>query len=89
MLDPEEGGNFQAGSNGTGAFDLVEHKVRRTATFKARKDYWGAGPYLDTLTFVDVGDDTAAAVAAIASGQVDGLYLAYADQLPTLGRTSD
>ncbi len=84
MLDPEEGGNFQVGSNGTGPFDLVEYDIRRTAAFTARKDYWGTGPYLDTLRFIDVGDDTGAAAAAIASGQVDGLYLAFADQLKTL-----
>jgi peptide/nickel transport system substrate-binding protein len=77
MLDPEEGGNFKVGSNGTGPFELVELERRRRAVLKARRDYWGTGPYLDTLRFLDIGDEPAAAVGAVSSGQVDGLYLAY------------
>ncbi|MEA2780113.1 MAG: peptide/nickel transport system substrate-binding protein [Rhodospirillaceae bacterium] len=84
MLDPEEGGKFQVGSNGTGPFELVELERRKRAVFKARKDYWGTGPYLDTLRFLDVGDDPAAVVGAISSGQVDGMYLAYDVQLKAL-----
>jgi peptide/nickel transport system substrate-binding protein len=84
MLDPEEGGNFDVGSNGTGPFELVELTRRRRAVLKARKDYWGTGPYLDILRFLDVGDDPAAAVGAVSSGQVDGLYLAFDVQLKAL-----
>jgi peptide/nickel transport system substrate-binding protein len=72
MLDPEEGGLFQPGSNGTGPFDLVEHRVDVRAVFKARGDYWGEGPYIDAVEYVDLGDDPATSVAALASRQVDG-----------------
>lgn len=74
MLDPEEGGVFQAGSNGTGPFELVELEVQRKAVFKKVENYWGEPAHVDTFEFVDLGDDTAAALGALASGQVDGLF---------------
>lgn len=74
MLDPEEGGTFKPGSNGTGAFELVDITVGQSAKFKARKDYWGEGPYLDSLEFIDMGDSTATAFPAMASKQIDGLF---------------
>ena len=74
MLDPEEGGVLKVGSNGTGPFDLVTLEVGKKAVLKARKSYWGAHPaYLDTLEFIDLGDDPSAALAALASKQVHGL----------------
>jgi peptide/nickel transport system substrate-binding protein len=74
MLYPEDNGAFKAGLQGTGAFDLVEYEVNRKATLRARKDYWGGAPHLDTLEFIDLGNETAPIVAALASKQVDGLY---------------
>lgn len=74
ILDPEEGGTFGAGSNGTGAFEMTEYKVGEKATLKARKDYWGDGPYVDELHFIDLGDDPAAQISALASKQIHGLY---------------
>jgi peptide/nickel transport system substrate-binding protein len=68
ILDPEEGGQFKAGSNGTGPFELVEHDIGRKSVFRARTDYWGEGPYLDTLEFVDLGGDPAADLTALTSG---------------------
>ena len=53
MLDPAENGNFGVGSNGTGPFELVAHAIDKSATLKARKDYWGSAPNIDTLEFVD------------------------------------
>lgn len=73
ILDPEEDGVFGVGSNGTGPFELVELEVAVKAVLRARKDYWGEGPYLDELTFINLGEDPASALAAIASRQVDGL----------------
>jgi peptide/nickel transport system substrate-binding protein len=84
ILDPSENGEFKVGSNGTGAFTLVENEVGRRQVLKARKDYWGGGPYLDQLEFIDLGDDPAAAVSALASKQVDGLYAADIVQLDAL-----
>jgi len=74
ILDPEEGGRFGAGSNGTGPFELTEHIVGEHALLTARDDYWGEGPYVDTLRFVDLGDEASAWMAALKSDQVDGLY---------------
>lgn len=74
IIDPEEGGTFGAGSNGTGAFEMTEYKVGEIAVLKARKDYWGEGPYVDELRFIDLGDDPAAQISALASKQIHGLY---------------
>ncbi len=83
--DPAENGEFKVGSNGTGAFTLVESEVGRRQVLKARKEpYWGGGPYLDQIEFIDLGDDPAAAVSALASKQVDGLYAADIVQLDAL-----
>ncbi len=84
ILDPEEGGNFGPGSNGTGPFELVEHEVGVRSLFKARKDYWGDGPHVDELLFVDFGDDPSAYIGGMASRQVDGMYAADTGQLDAL-----
>ncbi|HYB44344.1 MAG TPA: ABC transporter substrate-binding protein, partial [Candidatus Methylomirabilis sp.] len=85
ILDPAENGEFKVGSNGTGAFTLVENEVGRRQVLKAHKPgYWGGGPNLDQLEFIDLGDDPAAAVSALASRQVDGLYGADIVQLDAL-----
>jgi peptide/nickel transport system substrate-binding protein len=84
IVDPAENGEFKVGSNGTGAFTLVESEVGRRQVLKARKDYWGGGPQLDEIHFIDLGDDPAAAVSALASRQVDGLYAADITQLDAL-----
>ncbi len=90
IVDPADGGHFGAGSNGTGAFDLVDVTVGEIAVLKPRSDYWGDGPYVDELRFIDLGDEESARVAALASGQVDGVYeikinaLETAKNLPNL-----
>lgn len=86
MLDPEEGGKFGAGSNGTGPFELVEHQIGIKSVLKARSDYWGEGPYLDSLEFLDLGDDMSAYMAALASKQVDGLASADVSQIDVLNK---
>ena len=72
IIDPEEGGKFGVGSNGTGAFNLVEHEIGKLSVLEARNDYWGEGPYIDRLEFHDLGDDSSAALGALASKQVHG-----------------
>jgi len=85
ILDPAENGEFKVGSNGTGAFQLVANEVGRKQVLKARKEgYWGGGPHLDQLEFIDLGDDPAASVSALGSKQVDGLYGADIVQLEAL-----
>jgi peptide/nickel transport system substrate-binding protein len=48
---------------------------------KARNDYWREGPYLDTLEFVDLGDDPTAEIDALASKRLDGIDIADIIQL--------
>ncbi len=84
ILDPAEKGIFGPGSNGTGAFELTTLDVGKKAVITARKDYWGDGPYLDTVEFLDLGDNASANLAALASKQVQGLYEATITILGTL-----
>ncbi len=81
IIDPEEGGKFGVGSNGTEAFELVEHRVGEKSVLRARSEYWGDGPHLDELTFIDLGDDPSAAIGALASRQVHGIYQGDISQL--------
>ena len=84
MLDPAEGGVFQPGSNGTGAFELTEVEVGVHAKVRARSEYWGDGPYLDEVHFIDLGDDPSAGIGALASQQVHGWYHVDVTTLPVL-----
>lgn len=81
ILDPAENGAFGPGANGTGPFEMVEYTVGKGAKYKARTDYWGTGPFLDTFEYVDLGDNAGAGIAAMASKQVDGLSEADAVQI--------
>jgi peptide/nickel transport system substrate-binding protein len=74
ILDPEDGGRFGAGASGTGPFRLSELVVGEKAVLTARPDYWGGAPYLDSVEFYDLGDESSAWLAALRSDQVDGLY---------------
>ena len=74
ILDPSEDGVFGVGSNGYGAFNLVQHDVGEISVLQARDSYWGEGPYVDTVEFHDLGDDPSAAIGALASKQVHGMY---------------
>jgi peptide/nickel transport system substrate-binding protein len=84
ILDPAEDGKFAIGSNGTGAFELVEYEAGRKAVLKARTEHWHTVPSLDQLQFIDLGDDASAVVSALASKQVDGAYEVDLTQKPAL-----
>jgi peptide/nickel transport system substrate-binding protein len=75
---------------GTGAYTLVEYIEGTRAVCKRRKDYWRKGadgkslPYLDQVMYISMDKD--ASIAALQSGQVDGIskarpadYLAVKD----------
>jgi peptide/nickel transport system substrate-binding protein len=74
MLDPAENGAFKVGMNGTGPFEIVAYNVGQNAVVRRNKNYWGKPANLDEVEFIDLGTDSGALIAAIASGQVDGLY---------------
>ncbi|MEX1109298.1 MAG: ABC transporter substrate-binding protein [Dongiaceae bacterium] len=84
MLHPSENGVFGVGSIGTGAFSLTELEVGKKAVLRRRDGYWGNPVKLDAVEFIDHGDDAAAAVQAIASQQVDGMYEAQTTQYAAL-----
>ena len=79
ILDPEEGGRFGPGSNGTGPYPLVEQQVGEKAVLARRGGWWGGETFLDEVVYVDLGDDPSATVGALASRQVHGQYSADAD----------
>lgn len=65
---------------GTGPFLMEEYVETERAVFKRREDYYRMGadgqplPYLDTLVYLDLGEDDAARIAALQSGQVDNIF---------------
>jgi len=84
MLDPEENGAFGIGANGTGPFEMAEFEVSKRAVYRKWPGYWGTPANLDVVEFIDFGDDPNAAIAALASRQVDGLYQVAQDLLPAV-----
>ena len=88
----EEGGNFVENPVGTGPFLLEEFSVGQRAVYRRRnpEEYWGPAVHLDGLEFIDHGDDPAATLAALASGQVDLLYRLFSiDQVPAVNERED
>jgi peptide/nickel transport system substrate-binding protein len=85
IMDPAENGEFKVGSNGTGAFEMVELEVGKRAVFTARKSgHWGGGASIDRFEIIDLGEDPAAQVAALASKQVDMIYQGAIATLPAV-----
>jgi peptide/nickel transport system substrate-binding protein len=83
------GGNLSKVPVGTGPFELKEFSVGRKAVLARREGYWGGDVYLDGITYIDHGDDPAAGIAALASGQVDMVHEAFVDQTDILQRIAD
>lgn len=84
MLYPEDDGLFGPGRPGTGAFTLAEIEPGRRAVLEARPDYWGEGPWLDRVEFIDLGGSEQAVANALASRQVDGAFQILPDFFPML-----
>ncbi len=83
MLDPEEGGRFGVGSNGTGAYTLVEHSIGEFALLeRVAGEYFGGGGRLDRVELHDFGENENAYVGALIGDQIDGVYEISADQAP-------
>jgi len=79
IVDPADGGKFGVGSNGTEGF--VECEVGHKAILEARKEYYGSGPHVDELHYIDLGDNAAAVAAAMSSKQVHGIFEGNVEQL--------
>ncbi len=78
-----DGANLIANPIGTGPFELKEHGVGERAVLTKRdpSQYWGDEVYLDGITYIDHGDDPAAGLSALASGQVDLLNKLNVEQV--------
>jgi peptide/nickel transport system substrate-binding protein len=85
IMDPEEGGEFKVGSNGTGAFELVELEVNKRAVMvNTKKPHWGGGAHIDRFEVIDNGEDPATQIASLASKQVDMSYQGNIASLATV-----
>ena len=84
ILHPSENGVFGVGAIGTGAYSMTEYQVGRKVVLKRRDDYWGNPAAIETIEFIDHGDDAATEVAALSSGQVHGLYEGSTQQYAAL-----
>jgi peptide/nickel transport system substrate-binding protein len=82
----EDGANLMKNPIGTGAFKLKQFAVGEKAVLDKRRDspYWGGDIYLDRITYIDHGDDPAAEIGALASGQVDANYQSSVEQVDTI-----
>src|SRR3546814_458354 len=71
----KDGGDFSKNPIGTGAFELTEFVVGERCTLRRRSEpYWGGEVHPDALRVIATGEYDAAAIAALASGQVDSIY---------------
>ncbi len=77
----EMGANLSKNPIGTGPFSLKEFTVGQKIVLAKRAGYWGDEPLLDSITYIDHGDDPAAGLSALASGQVDMIHEAFVEQL--------
>lgn len=84
MLYPGDNGVFGPGAQGTGAFTLTDFEAGKLARVRAVKNYWGEGPQLEAIEFIDLGDDVSAGISALASRQVHGLVDTDPMQYPAL-----
>jgi peptide/nickel transport system substrate-binding protein len=87
----KDGGDFSKNPIGTGPYELAEFNVGERCTLRRRSDpYWGGEVYLDEIRYIDTGEDDSAAIAALASGQVDAIYrlgiptLEIAERIPNV-----
>jgi peptide/nickel transport system substrate-binding protein len=71
--------NLKPGVGGTGPFKLDSLDVKTSAKYSRNTEWWGGTTPLDTVEFIFI-EDTAAQVAAVASGEADGCTTITADQ---------
>ncbi len=77
--------NLSKNPIGTGAFRLEEFSVGEKAVLVKDRDWWAGDFHIDQMTLLDLGNDSGAGVAAMASNQVDMLYQMGIDQLDVMG----
>lgn len=84
----DDGADLMKNPIGTGAFTVKHFAVGVKAVLDKRRDapYWGGDVHLDRITYIDHGDDPAAEIGALASGQVDANYQSSVEQVDTIRR---
>jgi peptide/nickel transport system substrate-binding protein len=82
----KDGGDLSKNPVGTGPFELREFSVGQKAVLVKRdsKAYWGDEVYLDGITYIDTGDEYSAAIAALASNQVDMVHQTAVEQIDVI-----
>lgn len=82
----KNGANLAKSPVGTGPYTLVDYKVGEKATYRRRTDapWWGGDVYLEGIQYIDHGDDPAARIAALASGQVEAVHEISIEQVDTV-----
>ncbi len=80
----EEGGDLSKNPVGTGPYELAKFGVGDVAVLRKRQGYWGGDVSLDEIRYLEMGDERAAHVAALASGQVDLIFELFVDQLDVI-----
>lgn len=74
ILDPDEGGEFGRGSNGTGPYRLVEYQERNRAILEALDGPFDRGHSVQEVHFVDFGEETYGSVGALLSHRIEGIH---------------
>jgi peptide/nickel transport system substrate-binding protein len=84
----EMGADLSKHPVGTGAYTLKTFAVGEKCVLVKRppQAYWGPGAYLETITYIDHGDDPAAHLAALASKQVDMVHEVGIEQIDMVQR---
>jgi peptide/nickel transport system substrate-binding protein len=77
-------GDFLKAPHGTGPYTLETYREAEIAVLQARNDYWQKGadgkplPYLNGMSFIEVGTESVPQLAALKSGEVDMIDLSDA-----------
>ena len=77
-------GDFLKAPHGTGPYTLETYREAEMAVLKARDDYWQKGvdgkplPYLNGMSFIEIGTESVPQLAALKSGEVDMIDLSDA-----------
>ena len=83
MSDPEADFQFGPDARGTGPYQCTEFSVDKLV-MEVKRPYWGTEGYLDRVEFIDLGPDSQAHFAALASKQVHGYFEVGPDQIDAI-----
>ena len=85
IMHPSSEGKFPGvGSIGTGWAKMTEYDLGKKCVVTKNPGYWHGDGALDSVEYIDHGDDPAAAMGAVAAKQVDGIWDVDTSQLAAL-----